>query len=183
MADHEQLPVSADLAFTAESDHSRERKVMVSIDESDSSHYALMWVLDNLKESISSTPLVIFTAQPPAKSTYSFAASLSSARMYTVSSAPDFVDSVKENQKKFAIALLAKAKEICASRGVLAETVTEEGDPKSAICDAVEKHSITLLVMGERGLGKIKRAFLGSVSNYCVHNAKCPVLVVKKSNS
>jgi hypothetical protein len=32
--------------------------------------------------------------------------------------APEFVSSVKENQKKLALALLEKAKEICASRGV-----------------------------------------------------------------
>ncbi|PKI33237.1 hypothetical protein CRG98_046373 [Punica granatum] len=153
---------------------------MVAIDESEYSHYALMWALDNLKESLSKAPLVIFMAQPPTQGTYSFAASLSSARMYTVSSTPDFVDSVKENQRKFASALLAKAKEICASRGILAETFTEEGDPRSAICDAVKKLNVTLLVMGERGLGRIKRAFLGSVSNYCINNANCPVLVVKK---
>lgn len=85
MADHE-LPVSADIGLNGGANHSRERKVMVAIDESDNSHYALMWVLDNLKESVSSAPLLIFMAQPPAKSTYSFAASLSSARMYTVSS-------------------------------------------------------------------------------------------------
>lgn len=30
------------------------------------------------------------------------------------------------------------------------------------------------------GLGTWDRALLGSVSNYCVHNAKCPVLVVRK---
>lgn len=40
---------------------------------------------------------------------------------------------------------------------VIAETVTEEGDPRSAICEAVQKLNITLLVMGERGIGKIKR--------------------------
>lgn len=59
-----------------------ERKVMVAIDESDYSHYALMWVLENLKESITKSPLVIFMAQPPTKSCYTFAASLGSARMY-----------------------------------------------------------------------------------------------------
>lgn len=34
-------------------DETDERKVMVAIDGSEQSHHALMWVLDNLKESIS----------------------------------------------------------------------------------------------------------------------------------
>lgn len=37
------------------------------------------------------------------------------------------------------------------------ETITEVGDPSTAICDAVQKFDISLLVLGERGLGKIKR--------------------------
>ncbi|XP_021637893.2 uncharacterized protein LOC110633555 isoform X2 [Hevea brasiliensis] len=157
-----------------------ERKVMLAIDESEYSHYALIWVLDNLKESLTKSPLFIFMAQPPPKN-YPFAASLGSARMYcSVSAAPDFVNSVKENNKKLALAFLEKAKEICASRGVNAEIITEEGDPKTAICNVVQKLNISMLVLGERGLGKIKRALLGSVSNYCVQYAKCPVLVVKK---
>jgi len=158
-----------------------ERKVMVAIDESDYSHYALTWVLANLKESITSSPLVIFMAQPPPSSCYTFSAPLGSARMYCpVSATPEFVNSVQENHKKLTMAFLEKAKEICASSGVKAETITEVGDPSTAICDAVQKFDISLLVLGERGLGKIKRALLGSVSNYCVQNAKCPVLVVKK---
>uniref|UniRef100_A0A7N2QXX5 UspA domain-containing protein n=1 Tax=Quercus lobata TaxID=97700 RepID=A0A7N2QXX5_QUELO len=66
------------------------------------------------------------------------------------------------------------------SFSIVAETVTEVGDPKVAIYEAVEKLNIQLLVLGSHGRGAIKRAFLGSVSNYCVHNVKCPVLVVRK---
>ncbi|KAF2311065.1 hypothetical protein GH714_019333 [Hevea brasiliensis] len=160
-----------------------ERKVMLAIDESEYSHYALIWVLDNLKESLTKSPLFIFMAQPPPKN-YPFAASLGSARMYCSVSAGSnssgFCQLCQENNKKLALAFLEKAKEICASRGVNAEIITEEGDPKTAICNVVQKLNISMLVLGERGLGKIKRALLGSVSNYCVQYAKCPVLVVKK---
>nr|DAD31815.1 TPA_asm: hypothetical protein HUJ06_010666 [Nelumbo nucifera] len=73
---------------------------------------------------------------------------------------------------------------MCCSRGtttrVTAETISVIGDPKEAICEAVEKFNISLLILGSHGRGVIKRAVLGSVSNYCVHTAKCPVLVVKK---
>ncbi|KAA8532698.1 hypothetical protein F0562_032731 [Nyssa sinensis] len=159
------------------------KKVMVAIDESESSYYALIWVLENLRESITNygNPLVIFMAQPSPINNVVFAASLGTARMYCpVSSTPEFVNSVQGQNKIVTLGLLEKAKGICTSHGINAETITEVGDPKQTICNAVEKYKIDLLVLGDRGLGKIKRAFLGSVSNYCVHNAKCPVLVVKK---
>lgn len=38
-----------------------------------------------------------------------------------------------------------------------AETITEEGDPKTAICNVVQKLNVNMLVVGESGLGKIKR--------------------------
>ncbi|GAV66293.1 Usp domain-containing protein [Cephalotus follicularis] len=158
-----------------------ERRVMVAIDEGEHSHYALMWVLDNMKESISKSSVFIFMAQPPPNRVLTYAASLGSARMYyPVSASPELLYSVQDNQKKITLAFLEKAKEICASKGVNAEIITDVGDPKTAICSVVEKLNINMLVLGEGGVGKIKRAFIGSVSNYCVHYAKCPVLVVKK---
>jgi len=36
-----------------------------------------------------------------------------------------------------------------------------------------------VLVLGCRKLGALKRAFIGSTGDYCVHHADCPVLVVK----
>lgn len=36
-------------------------------------------------------------------------------------------------------------------------SITEDGDPGKTICDTVEKLNISLLVLGDRGLGRIKR--------------------------
>ncbi|KAK9276970.1 hypothetical protein L1049_006509 [Liquidambar formosana] len=148
--------------------------VMVAIEESDCSHYALKWTLESLCNSISESHLIIFTVLPIADYSYIYASTMGAAP-------PDLIASVQENQKKVAVALLEKAKKICADHGVIAaETIVESGDPKAVICEAVEKLKVELLVLGSHGRGALKRAFLGSVSNHCVQNAKCPVLVVRK---
>lgn len=150
------------------------KKVMVAIDESDCSHYALKWTLDNLGGSISASQLVVFTAMPQPDFSYIYASTYGAAL-------PDLIQSLQENQKKVTAALLEKAKRICADQGIIAETVAEIGDPKEVICEAVKKLHIRLLILGSHSRGALQRAFVGSVSNYCVHNAKCPVLVVKKT--
>lgn len=40
---------------------------------------------------------------------------------------------------------------------IVAETIAEAGDPKEAICDAVEKFNIQLLVLGSHGRGALGR--------------------------
>ncbi|TXG57379.1 hypothetical protein EZV62_018692 [Acer yangbiense] len=149
------------------------KTVMVAIDESEFSRYALQWSLEYLQHTISNCHLILFTAIPVLDFSYIYAS--------TYGAAPQqLITSMLENQKKAAVTLLDKAKDMCAKHGIVAETRSEVGDPKEAICEAVEKLKIHLLVIGSHSRGTIQRAFLGSVSNYCVHNAKCPALVVRK---
>uniref|UniRef100_A0A2N9FPF2 UspA domain-containing protein n=1 Tax=Fagus sylvatica TaxID=28930 RepID=A0A2N9FPF2_FAGSY len=158
-----------------------EKKVMVVMDENENSYHALMWVLDNLKESVTKSTLVIFAAQPLTNYTNVFAAPLGFARMhFPVSATPALIESIQEHNKRVSLGLLEKAKSICASRGVNVETLTEAGDAKETICNAVQKYKINLLVMGGQANRTFMRPFQGSLSNYCLKNAKCPVLVVKK---
>ena len=41
-----------------------------------------------------------------------------------------------------------------------------------------QAHDADLLVVGARGLGLVKSAVLGSVSNYCLHHASTPVAII-----
>lgn len=150
------------------------KKVMVAIDESEFSHYALEWTLQSLRETLEDSKLLIFTAQSVSDLGFIYASSYGAAPI-------ELVRYAQENNKKIAEDLLEKAKGICSQHGVTADTITEVGDPKEVICEAVEKMKIELLVLGNHGRRGLQRAFLGSVSNYCVYNAKCPVLVVKKN--
>eukprot|EP01018_Ginkgo_biloba_P026997 Gb_05096 [translate_table: standard] len=151
------------------------KKVMVAVDESENSHHALEWVLNNMQLCLPGdgrdVSLVVFNVQP-------YLTFISAATMGVTP--PELIESLVNQQKKVSEALLARAKELCAQKNVIAETVMEMGDPKEAICDAVDKLQVDLLVIGSHGYGMLKRALLGSVSNYCVHHAKCPVLVVRK---
>ena len=58
------------------------------------------------------------------------------------------------------------------------EQHVERGDPGSVLCQRAKALGATVVVVGSRGRGAIRRALLGSVSTYVVHNAPCPVLVV-----
>ena len=58
-----------------------------------------------------------------------------------------------------------------------AETLVLEGSPGRALCDYAASARADVIVIGTRGRGGIKRALLGSVSDYIVRNAPCPVVV------
>jgi nucleotide-binding universal stress UspA family protein len=67
-------------------------------------------------------------------------------------------------------------------RGVLPESIellTIEGEPGPALCNLAQEQGASAIVVGSRGRGGIKRAFLGSVSDYVARNALCPVVITR----
>jgi nucleotide-binding universal stress UspA family protein len=61
----------------------------------------------------------------------------------------------------------------------VAKTHLVRGRPDSEIVHLSEDVDAGLIVMGSRGLGGIRRALMGSVSDSVVRHAHCPVLVVR----
>jgi nucleotide-binding universal stress UspA family protein len=60
-----------------------------------------------------------------------------------------------------------------------AETLALRGDAGRALCDLAAERSARAIVLGTRGRGGIKRALLGSVSDFVVRNAPCPVVITR----
>lgn len=56
---------------------------------------------------------------------------------------------------------------------------SEAAKPAKLILEEIENEKIDLVVMGSHGYGTIAGSILGSVSQHVLHNAKCPVLIVK----
>lgn len=62
--------------------------------------------------------------------------------------------------------------------GVTVEKEVLLGEPYMRILDAAKKDAVDLIVMGNRGFSKIKRFFVGSVTQKVISEAPCPVLVI-----
>jgi len=56
----------------------------------------------------------------------------------------------------------------------------EVGDPGGAICAVARDVDADVVVLASRGRGVLKRVLLVSVSEYVLHHAPCPVLVVRQ---
>jgi len=50
--------------------------------------------------------------------------------------------------------------------------------PGHVICDLAKEKKADTIIMGQRGLGAISRTLLGSTSDYVLHHAHVPVMVV-----
>lgn len=52
--------------------------------------------------------------------------------------------------------------------------------PGQVIIAVAEEEHAELLVLGTRGMGKIRRTIMGSVSDYVLHHAHCPAMVCRQ---
>jgi nucleotide-binding universal stress UspA family protein len=64
--------------------------------------------------------------------------------------------------------------------GEVAEVHTRLGRPDAEIVGLADELGAGLIVLGSRGLGPLRRALMGSVSDSVVRHARCPVLVVRE---
>ena len=63
--------------------------------------------------------------------------------------------------------------------GTVSQSYFRQGHPDREIVRLAEEIGAGLIVIGSRGLGGMRRALMGSVSDSVVRYAHCPVLVVR----
>jgi nucleotide-binding universal stress UspA family protein len=67
------------------------------------------------------------------------------------------------------------------TRGLAVSSVIKEGDPKHVLLDEAEPWEADSLFLGARGLSRIERFLLGSVSAAIAARAHCAVEVVRSA--
>jgi nucleotide-binding universal stress UspA family protein len=62
-----------------------------------------------------------------------------------------------------------------------AKTIVASGTPAAVLIERAE--GADMLVVGTRGLGRVREALFGSVGHACAHHARVPVVIVAKTGS
>lgn len=92
----------------------------------------------------------------------------------------EHLEEAKEKARSFAD---KKASLIRESGGEVEWAGIVLGEPDKEIVRLAEELGAAMIVVGSRGLGGVRRALMGSVSDSVVRHAHCPVLVVREPGS
>ena len=91
-----------------------------------------------------------------------------------------FNNAREEVMRKIAETVLRAAKEKTEKAGAnKVETVIGTGDPATSILSLAKRRKMDMIVIGTRGLGKLKGTILGSVSRKVTNNAETSCLIVR----
>ena len=75
--------------------------------------------------------------------------------------------------------ILNKSRDIGSKNGVKVKTVLKKGDATSIIIDYSKKENYDTIIMGRRGMGKLRQLVLGSTSTKVLSHSDCTVVIVK----
>ena len=141
-------------------------KILVPVDGSelalDAVHYAL-----RLRQEGLDANFLLATVQEP---TY----------VYEMVLAPD-ADVLERLSGAVGSRALAAAEALFHAAGVPFEREIGSGEPAPTLIEMAERLGCDAIVLGARGLGVLRSALLGSVSQGVLHGSKLPVTVVKHS--
>jgi len=140
------------------------KNILFPTDGSDNSQKALDYVKE-IAAKFGSSVTVLNTFEVP-------------VTMYGIDSPPIVFAEISDNLRKESVKLLDKTRNELKEITPAIESITLVGNPGLSIIETANEKGCDLIVMGSRGLGAVKSFLIGSVSNYVLHHAKCPVMII-----
>lgn len=153
------------------------KKILVAVDGSEPANKAVDFAL-GLAEKYSAE-LMLLNVYQPITPLFHFPTTsvLASPPIVTPIATAAFSKEMKAQHEKVLSEALKKANKDKPNLKVT--TLLSEGRPSDKIIEAADEGKFDIIVMGSRGIGRIKEIFLGSVSDRVADEAKCSVLIVK----
>ncbi|KAF0531637.1 adenine nucleotide alpha hydrolases-like protein [Gigaspora margarita] len=142
------------------------RAVVIAIDQSEYSQKAFDWAVKNFLRKDDLVVLVNVRPSPTTPGPYG-------------ASYMDFTEIIDGQQRFISHTLLKEFATKLKSHDFACKAIAMQGDPREEIVRKVSELHASALIVGSRGLGILKRIFIGSVSDYCSHHCNCTVIVVK----
>ncbi len=94
---------------------------------------------------------------------------------------PDAAERLRREARKERQEILdERVERIREAGGSVAQTHIREGETAAEIVTLAEELEAGLIAIGSRGLGGVRRALMGNVSDSVVRHAHCPVMVVRQ---
>ncbi len=146
-------------------------KILLATDSSEEAELALSTAIDLANSTNSHLHVVTVGPWSPDPA---YAVHEASLRWETYEQASEAID--KEVQE----ILDNQVRKIEEGGGTVQEAHLRRGRKDEEIVRVAEEIGAGLVVMGSRGLGGVRRALMGSVSDGVMRHAHCPVLVVRK---
>ena len=92
---------------------------------------------------------------------------------------PQILSELTKADEEHVAKVLSDTKDAAAAAGVDCETIAGSGPVVEQICKAARDRNARLIVIGAHGWGPLRRVVSGSVSTGVMHEARCPVLIVR----
>jgi len=146
------------------------RVIVVAVDQSKHSENALNWALKNIINPATDFVVLINVRPSPVIPGPAGTVFLD----YT-----DFIVKLDAQSRHEAHTLLKRYAALVNAKKVAVKAIAMRGDAREEIRRKIVEVDADLVVVGSRGMGLVKRAFLGSVSDYLVHHVACPTLIIK----
>ncbi|KAF2077797.1 hypothetical protein CYY_000918 [Polysphondylium violaceum] len=141
---------------------------MIAVDEGENSEHCIREVVQHIYNREKDVIYLISVAQDP----ITFPSSAMSAVL--------IAESLKAVERQHKSILINRTKFARSLGTVNVHALLGHGNHVGeAVCKAAEQKNIEYLVVGRRGMGAIKRIFIGSTSRYILEHAPCNVICVK----